>query len=127
MSKTQSNKRRLYKYSIGDLRCRISLYDTVLTSAPNSISTKTYNNEIERWASIESVDPYQRFTDVNIDANPVTHRFIIRHDPTITSEKVIKFKDDIFYIVNIIIPEERNTFMILNCYIQGDEDKEVNL
>jgi len=124
-NKREINRRRLYKYAIGDLRCRITFYDRELLSTDIGYE-ESLVNEITKWASIESVNPKHLFSDVNIDGKEISHKFIIRYDDDINSEKLIKYDGNIFKIVFIDDPELRKEFMVLYVHLEGNYDKEAN-
>lgn len=127
MSKRQTNKRRYYKYAIGDMRTMISFFDrkTISKSFSSSIEQR-YINEIVSWAAIESVNARHKFTDVNIEKSPITHKFIIRYNSIITSEKVIQHDSEIFKIVKIEDLDWRQEFMIISAHVDGIATKEAN-
>lgn len=125
MSTRKIRKTRLYKYSTGDLRHKISFYDVaVVPEAFSADFERRYTNEKRKWAAVESVNPYHLFTEVNTETKPVTHKFIIRYDSTITSEKAIKYDGNIYKIDNIDVPELRKLYMIIYAYFEGTYDRE---
>jgi len=125
MPKRKSNKRRLYKYSIGDLKYRISFYDREILPTDAGYE-ETQTNIITKWAAVESVNPKHLFSDVNLDGKEISHKFIIRYDPDINSEKIAKYDENIYKIVYIDDPELRKEFMVLYVHLEGSEDKEAN-
>lgn len=125
MPTRKSNKRRLYKYSIGDMDKRITFYDRKIL--PTDISyEESLVNDVTKWAAVESVNPGHLFSDVNLDGKEISHKFIIRYDTNVNAEKIIKYDENIYKIVYIDDPELRKEFMVLYVHLDGGEDKEAN-
>jgi len=129
VAKRKTKKSVLYKYSVGDLRLRISFFDRSMVPSSSSSSasfSERYTNEIERWASHESIEGKHYFTDVNLVDNPSTDKFIIRYNSNINGEKVIKHNGVIYKIDKIVNPQKRNKFMIIYCHEEGLDTAEAN-
>lgn len=122
------SRRRLKKFSIGDLRERISFYSRDIKSPVfNSAKfTETYTLIADRWASVSSARTAQQFfNNVNVDSQP-THTFVIRFLENITTETRIKWKDKNYEILLVINFEDRDEFLELHSKLLGDDTLEAN-
>lgn len=123
MSSRNTRRRRLKKYSIGDIRERITIHTRTI-SAPmfDSVDfTETYDIGVKHWASIETIDKkYSTFSGVNIPEN-ATHSFIIRFDSEVTTENIIAFDGDYYQIISIGDPDKRKQYMELFSKLKGED------
>ena len=124
MSVRKTNKRRLFKYSIGDLRYRVSFYNREILPVGSGGHEQDLTDVVVKWAGIKSLASKHLFSEVNIDPKQITHEIVIRYDSNITSEKITKLDGNIYKIVNIDDPDLRKEFMVLYVHLEGSEDKE---
>lgn len=122
------NRRRLKKYSIGDMRERITIYTRSIT-APSYDSvniTETYNDGVKYWASVETLDKKkQMFAGINIP-DSATHSFTIRYDDSITSENVIGYENEYYDILKTSDPDKRKQYTELFSRLKGDDSLAAN-
>lgn len=135
------------KYSIGDMRERISLHSRVITP-PNfdSVSpTQTYSAPLPVWSSVETLDKKkQLFGGVNIPEG-ATHSFIIRfidpelngfpyefpikfydYQPGANAEYMIRWRYDTYSILKTADPDGRKMYIEFYARLLGDQVIEVN-
>lgn len=123
-----TNRRRLKKYGIGDLRERITMHTRVITPPgyDSTEITETYDAGTELWASCETLDKKrQMFAGVNIPET-ATHSFIIRYNSAITAENIINFEDEYYEILKTSDPDKRKQYLELFSRIKGDDTLAVN-
>lgn len=128
MSNRVINRRRLKKYSIGDMRERITIHTRVVTPPSyDSVNiTETYDAGVEYWASCETLDKKkQMFAGVNIPES-ATHSFTIRYDSDITAENVINYEDEYYDILKTSDPDKRKQYTELFCRLKGDDTLAAN-
>lgn len=128
MAERSVRRRRLRKYSVGDMRERITIHTRTITPPDfNSAAfTETYDAGIEDWASVET--PHKGvslFSGVNVPDN-TTHIFITRFDATWTSENIIRWEGDAYKILSIIDPDKRQQYVEMYARLLGDETKAAN-
>lgn len=117
-----TNRRRLKKYSIGDMRERILIHTRTLTppSYGSVDITETYDAGTAYWASIETLDKKkQLFDDVNIP-NTATHDITIRYDASITAENIVSYDGEYYDILKTSDPDKRKQYTELYCRLKGD-------
>ena len=122
------NRRRLKKYSIGDMRERITIHTRAITPPSyDSVNiTETYDDGIEYWASCETLDKKkQMFSGVNIP-DAATHSFIIRYDSSVTSENIISFEGEYYDILKTSNPDKRKQYLELFSKLKGDDTLAAN-
>lgn len=123
-----TSRRRLKKYSIGDMRERITIHTRILT-APDFDSvdlSEQYDIGTETWATIETLDKKrQLFGGVNIPEG-ATHSFIIRYNADITSENVIRWEGNAYDILRVADFDGRKMYLELFSKLLGDETLEAN-
>lgn len=132
MSTRKVSKRRLKKYSIGDLRDRIKLH--VRSIAPPGIDSasfsENYDTGTDLWSSVVTLDlqgaGLNIFDNVNTNDERPTHKFTIRYNPDITSQNVIGWRGQYYKILSVRNPEERNEYLELFSVLKGDDDFEAN-
>lgn len=99
---------------IARLRHRIEI-QTYTETQDDTISTiKTWNTIMTVWAEIQSVSGYVTYLTQQIDEK-VTHKFIIRYQPYITSENWILMDSRRFRIRSVTNYLEKNRFLELAC------------
>lgn len=131
MSTRKVSKRRLKKYSIGDLRDRIKLHvRSIGTPAVDSASfSEEYDTGVDLWSSIVTLDlqgaGLSVFDGVNTNERP-THKFKIRYRAGVTKENVISWRGQYYKIMSIRNPEERNEYLELFSTLKGDSSLEAN-
>ena len=124
MPKRKSNKRRLYKYAIGDLKDSIKIHTRTLVPTLEGYE-ENIDEGIDKWSAFESIGEQYMFADVNIEEN-ITHIFVIRFDNRITSENIIRFKNNSFKIMDIENVDLRSEWMKLFVHFEGSASKETN-
>lgn len=123
-----TNKRRLRKYSIGDMRERITIHTRTITPPLyDSVDiTETYDAGTQYWASIETLEKKkQMFDGVNIP-EAATHTFIIRYDSSVTAENIISFQDEYYDILKTGDPDKRKQYLELYSKVKGDDSLDAN-
>ncbi len=131
MSRRKVKRRPLKKISVGDMRDRIWIYTRALTEPLYGESESTDDPVLlfERWSKAESLlgtqTGRQMFDDVDMKERPDIS-FTIRYEASVTSEKVIKFRDEWYEIKFIDDPELRHEYLILYSKVKGSTSKEVN-
>lgn len=123
-----SRRRRLKKYSIGDMRQRITIHSRVITPPvfDNTSITETYDDGIEYWATIETLDKkIQVFDNVNIPPS-ATHFFVIRFDSTVNSERIVRWLGNSYEILKTSDPDGRRQYTELFSRLMGDETLDAN-
>lgn len=123
--------RRLKKYGIGDMRERITLHVRSITAPEfNTASfSETYDAGVNLWASVNTMDfaasGQAIFDNVNLSEQP-SHKLVIRYRENVTTENVIRWRDNAYKLLKIINPEERNLYLELFAVLLGDEDLAAN-
>ena len=131
MSSRKVSRRRLKKYSIGDLRDRIKLH--VRSVTPPAVDSASFSEEYDTgtdlWSSVVTLDLQGAglavFDGVNTNENP-THKFTVRYNPDITSENIIGWRGKYYRIMSVRNPEERNEYLELFSTLKGDSSLEAN-
>ena len=128
MSIRVTNRRRLKKYSIGDMRERITIHTRTITAPTyGSVSiSETYDSGAFYWASCETLDKKkQTFDGINIP-DSATHSFTIRYDETVTAENIINFQDEYYEIIKTSDPDKRRQYLELFSKLKGDDTLTAN-
>lgn len=125
MAIRKTNKTKLYKYSVGDLKHRISFFNRSLMPTDDAYE-ESLDEIIIKWAAIESVNPKHLFSDVNLDGKKISNKIIIRYDSDINSNKLIKYDGSIYKIVYLDDPELRKEWMVLYVHLEGKDTTEAN-
>jgi len=85
----------------------------------------TFDGAITTFANIETVSGETIFDSSNIERD-VTHKFYIRFRDSITQEKWINFKNELYDILTVENLDERNEFLLLRASKRGPDTKPVN-
>lgn len=131
MARRTIRHRKLQKYSIGDMRHRITIHTRVITPPDYSgVSfSQTYDSGIDDWASVETPTTISkgiaRFNGVNVPTG-TSHIFVIRFDSAITKEKVIRWEGDAYQILKTNDPDKRQQYLECAARLLGDETLAVN-
>ena len=128
MSIRVTNRRRLKKYSVGDMRERITIHTRSITAPGfDDVSiTETYDDGEKYWASVETLDKKKQvFSGVNIP-DSATHSFTIRFDSSITSENRVRWEGDFYQILKTSDPDKRQQYLELFSKLLGDVQEEAN-
>ena len=113
------------KICIGDLKYRITLQQRSIKSAIDVDFSENYTDIASVWAHVEINNPKFIFNDINIDES-VTHKFYIRYRSDIDINTWI-FYDNIRYNIISIKPTDFDKkYLVLNCNIKGDSNKEAS-
>ena len=126
MGRRRVTKRRLQKYSIGDMRNRITLHTRALRPAGfgSASFSETYSAIDTVWAYVSTDTGQHRFNGVNIESgDQPTHLFVIRYRSDVTAETVIEFNGQYYEILPIIDPDERSLYLELPCKLAGSTGK----
>lgn len=130
MAKRLIKRRPLTKYSIGDMRERISIESksqSVGFNTPEAIQTFTVVATI--WAQLDtaesksSISPGgdQLYNGINIDTKTL-HIFTIRHREGLNASNMyVRWKGDLYRIKKIANPQENYQYLNLMCHKEGDE------
>ena len=123
--------RKLRKQSIGDMREVISLEERSLTAPDfaSAVASETYDKILDVWAKVETRSGIEMFNGVNTREEGVaiyTHQFTIRYRDDVTSQTRIRYKDNLYKIIDSENLEERSEYLLLRCRIDGDDSQEVN-
>lgn len=102
------------KFSIGQLRHRITIQDLVSDPDASVSVDETYQDVATIWAKVQTLAGVERF-DNRQNAFSPTHRFTIRYFPGLTSEQWISYDGRRFRIRSVQNFLERNRFLILEC------------
>lgn len=128
MPRRQVRYRRLKKYSIGDMRNRITIHTRAITppTYANASFTETYDVGIEDWASVETPQKgIAPFSGVNVPEG-TTHIFVIRFDSSFSTENVIRWEGDAYKIIRSIDPDKRQQYLEFFTKLLGDETLAAN-
>ena len=128
MGKLIINRRQSRSPQVGDMRERIGLYTRSLTE-PDFGEVKMdqdYTLIAEVWAAVQTVKGKKLFAGVQTDDKDITEIFTIRYRSDVTSETIVKFRDDYYKIVKPNDLDRRKRFIELLCTEKGEADKEAN-
>lgn len=128
MATRSVRRRRLKKYSIGDMRERITIHTRTVTPPDfNSASfTETYDAGTEDWASVETPNRgVSTFSGVNVP-DGTTHVFVVRFDAVWSSENIVRWEGDAYEIIDTMDPDKRQQYVELYCNLLGDQTKAAN-
>lgn len=129
MAKRTVKRRKLTKYSIGDMRDRISIEiksQSVGFDTPEAIQSFTVLATV--WAQVDTIEAGgshspgdQYYNRVNLD--PVTfHIFTIRYRNDLNASNIyIRWKGTLYRIHKIKNPEENSQYLSLICRKEGDD------
>ena len=110
----------------GDLDRLIVIDGRTLTTPKTSVDfEQTFAQEKKVWAALETSKGRQMFFTTNLDV-AVTHVFGIRWFAGLDSENWIKYKNELYDIIEVENLDERDEFYIVYCNVRGDENNEVN-
>lgn len=112
---------------LGDMRHKIEIQSRSITPPPGSdikfgenfVTTKTV------WAYLKTVRGVSIFDGTNI-AKAITDKFVIRYIATLTEESWVKYRSNLYNILDIEDYDGRKQFMVLSCNLRGDQGKPVN-
>ena len=131
MPRRKVKYRKLQKYSIGDMRHRVTLHTRVITppNYANAEFTETYDVGVEDWAFVETPTTVGKgiavFNGVNVPPK-TPHIFVIRFDSAITKENVIRWEGDSYKILKTNDPDKRQQYLELASQLLGDETLDAN-
>lgn len=129
MVRRLTTHRPLKKYSVGDLRHRITIHTRAIQpgSFEESDFNETYDAGVEHWAYVETLKRGVDLFDsvIMLPANE-THKFVIRFDAEVTSENIVRWENRAYKILFVNNPEERNQYCELYCQLLGDQNLAVN-
>ena len=131
MARRKIKHRKLQKYSIGDMRHRITIHTRAITSGNyDDVSfTETYDAGTEDWASVETPTTISKgiavFNGVNVPET-TTHIFVIRFDSAITKENVIRWEGDAYKILKTNDPDKRQQYLECASRLLGDQTLAAN-
>ncbi len=136
MPERRLSRRKLTKFSIGNMRDRVSLERRVTISAAFGDPEPTEQHTViaEVWAQVDTprmgnLGVGDRvYNGVNIQESS-SYTFTIRYRDDITShDTIIKWQGDIFKITKtgIISPQRRNQYLVISAVLAGDAEKEAN-
>lgn len=100
--------------NIGKLRHRISLQSITETQNSYGELVQTKSTYATVWASVEPLNGREFMDAKQINAE-LSHKVIIRHNSSVTSEDVILFGSREFKIDSVINYEERDIYQVLMC------------
>lgn len=98
----------------GDLRHRITFQRLVETTNEVGEVVQKLQDYTTVWAAIEPTSGREYYEAQKIQPE-LTYKITIRYLPDITPDMVIKYKNRLFQINNIINPDERNFILELMC------------
>jgi SPP1 family predicted phage head-tail adaptor len=93
-------------------RKRVTIQNKSTVSDGQGGQTETWNNGSTVWASIEPLKAYERYQAMQMQV-PVTHKVTMRYTDEITSASRLLYGDRVFWVKEIIDPEERQRFLVL--------------
>ena len=128
MPRRQTNRRRLKKYSIGDMRERITIHTRAITAPGyDGVSfSETWDDGTSYWASCETLDKKRAlFSSVNIPEG-ATDSFIVRYDSSITAENMIRWNGNAYEILRTSDPDGRKQYIELFSRLLGDQTLDAN-
>ena len=132
MPRRKTKYRDLIKYSIGDMRHRITIHARAIT-APDYDSvdfSEAYDAGTEEWAFVatpmlQSSGLLAVFDGVNV-VNGTTHIFVVRFDSAYTFQNVIRWEGDAYEILKTVDPDKRQQYIQFQTKLMGDETLEAN-
>lgn len=129
MSKRQVKRRKLTKYSIGDMKARISIETKTQTTAFDSPEAiQSFSVFATTWAQVDTVEAGgssspgdQYYGGINLDSKTL-HIFTIRHRTGLNASNMyIRWEDTLYRIRKIKNPEENSQYLNLICRKEGDD------
>ena len=94
-------------------RKRVTIQNKSAVSDGQGGFAESWPNGSTVWASIEPLKAYERFQAMQMQV-PVTHKITMRYTDEITSASRLLYGDRVFWVKEIIDPEERQRFLIIN-------------
>lgn len=131
MARRKISHRKLQKYSIGDMRHRITIHERAITppTYADASFTETYDDGIEDWAFVGTPTVSSKgivmFNGVNLPET-ATHIFVIRFDETFTTENIIRWEGDAYKILKTNDPDKRQQYLECASRLLGDETLDAN-
>lgn len=131
MSIRKIKKRRLKKYTVGDMRERIKVHTRNIQAPPENSAkfSELYDLGTDRWSFVETLDlqgsASKRFDNVELSDTP-SHIFTIRFMKNISIENVIQWNGDYFKILAVQNPDGRSEYSELISVAKGDLTMEAN-
>ena len=131
MPRRKVRYRKLQKYSIGDMRDRITIHTRAITppTYANASFTETYDVGVEDWALVETPTTISKgiavFNGVNVPTG-TSHIFVVRFDSVWTKENVIRWEGDSYKILKTNDPDKRQQYLEFACRLLGDETLAAN-
>lgn len=125
MAKRNVKQRRLRKYSIGNLRDRITIHTrSIIPPGYNSAKfTEAYDAGTPVWAEISSIDTVNSGQNVfdGVQLNDgATDLIVIRYRSGITTQNRISFEGNYYEILATKDIERRHEYWELRCKLLGD-------
>lgn len=129
MAKRIVKRRKLTKYSIGDMRDRISIevkFQSVGLNTPEAIQNFTVLATV--WAQVDTIEAGgshspgdQYYNGINLDPTTL-HIFTIRYRNDLNASNMyIRWKGALYRIHKIKNPEENFQYLSLVCRKEGDD------
>lgn len=131
MARRKVRHRSLTKYSIGDMRHRITIHVRNITAPDyNSVDfSEAYNAGTEEWAFVATPTILSSgkavFDGVNL-AEGTSHVFVTRFDSSYTEQNEIRWEGDSYDILKTDDPDKREMYLIFHTRLRGDETLEAN-
>ena len=121
-------KRKSRKICIGDMREQVEInISTITAPVDGSVDFDEVFQKIETvFALIETKTGVEIFNGTNL-IGVATHFIYIRFIPNFDFTNWIRFKNQLFDILDVQNLEERDEFYLLRCSLRGDDKKKINL
>jgi SPP1 family predicted phage head-tail adaptor len=93
-------------------RHRLTIQNETKTPDGQGGFTSTWTDGATIWASIDPIKAFERYQAMQAQT-PITHKIMTRYTSEITSASRLKFGTRIFWVQEVIDPEERQRFLTI--------------
>jgi SPP1 family predicted phage head-tail adaptor len=97
---------------VATFRKQVTIQNVAQVSDGQGGFTETWNDGSTVWASIEPLKGYEKVQAMQMQS-PQTHKVTMRYTAEVTAASRIRYGDRIFWVKEVLDPEERQRFLIL--------------
>jgi SPP1 family predicted phage head-tail adaptor len=94
------------------MRHRVTIQSKSSVSDGQGGATETWVNGATVWASITDLSGFEKFQAMQMQS-PNTHKLVMRYRDDVTTASRIVFQTRVFWVKEILNPEQRSRFMII--------------